>query len=138
MALSKVIYKGDLRTEATHLQSNTTIITDAPLDNQGRGEAFSPTDLVATSLGSCMFTLMGIAAKAHQISGLEGMEVYITKHMAADPRRIIKIEADIKFANGSSFTDKEKAILEHAARTCPVAKSLHPDIEQLISFTYSD
>lgn len=134
MNTSKVIYKGSLRTEATHLKSGQTIITDAPTDNNGKGEAFSPTDLVATALGSCMFTIMGIACDTHQILGFEGTVVDITKHMAADPRRISGITANITFAK--SFTEKERAILEHAAKTCPVAKSLHPDVLQEINFIY--
>lgn len=134
MITSKVTYLGELRTEAIHIQSGNVIITDAPKDNHGKGEAFSPTDLVATALGSCMFSIMGIACNTHHINGFEGTTVEITKIMAADPRRIIKVVAEIRFV--SNFTDKEKAILENAAKTCPVAKSLHPDIEQDIVFIY--
>ncbi|MBI3233778.1 MAG: OsmC family protein [Bacteroidetes bacterium] len=136
MITSKVTYKGELRTEATHLQSGNTIITDAPKDNHGKGEAFSPTDLVSTALGSCMFSIMGIACNTHDIKGFEGTTVEITKIMAQDPRRIVKIIAHVQFV--SHFTDKEKRILEHAALTCPVAKSLHPDIEQAIDFVYPE
>ncbi len=135
MITSKIKYLGELRTEATHIQSDNVIYTDAPKDNHGKGEAFSPTDLVATALGSCMFSIIGIACKTHQIDGFEGTTVEITKIMAADPRRIIKIIAEINFV--SSFSDKEKKILEHAAKTCPVAKSLHPDIEQDVRFIYT-
>ncbi len=134
MITSKIKYLGELRTEATHIQSDNVIYTDAPKDNQGKGEMFSPTDLVAAALGSCMFTIMGIACNTHKISGFDGTIVEITKIMAPDPRRIIKIIAEITFV--SKFTDKEKAILENAAKTCPVAKSLHPEIEQDIRFNF--
>src|SRR5690348_10911222 len=114
---SEVIYTGDLRTEAVHLKSGIKIITDPPVDNQGKGEAFSPTDLAATSLGSCMLTIMGIAARNHDMD-IKGTRVTINKIMAADPRRIIKIEVDM-YMPAISYTDKEKKILEHAAITCP-------------------
>lgn len=134
MFTSEIKYLGELRTEATHLSSGKVVITDAPVDNHGRGEAFSPTDVVSTALGSCMLTLMGIAANTHNID-MSGTTVQIKKHMAADPRRIIKIDVIITFDN-KNYTDKEKAILERAAITCPVAKSLHPDIEQAVVFNY--
>ncbi len=134
MPTSTITYLGDLRTEMTHLSSKTKVLTDAPTDNHGRGEAFSPTDLVATALGSCMLTLMGIAATTHGIAGLEGMKVEITKLMGADPRRIIGVHATIWLPR--PFDEKERIILERAALTCPVAKSLHPDIEQKIQFEY--
>lgn len=134
MTTSKVTYCGDLRTEAIHLQSGQAIITDAPTDNNGKGEAFSPTDLVATALGSCMFTIMGIACQNHKIEGFEGTTVEISKKMGSEPRRISGIKAVITFK--SQFTEKEKRILELAARNCPVAKSLHPDLEQDINFVY--
>ena len=127
-------YRGDLRTEATHLASENTIITDAPVDNNGRGEAFSPTDLVCAALGSCMMTIMGIVAERNQID-LTGMEISITKVMAANPRRIAEIKLLFTLPSGP-YTDKEKALLENAARTCPVALSLHPDVLQTVEFQY--
>lgn len=134
MATSEIKYLGDLRTEATHTQSGISIITDAPVDNQGKGEAFSPTDLLATSLGNCMLTIMGIAARTHHID-IKGATCSITKIMAAEPRRVSGIQGSISFlANG--FTDKDKKILEHAALTCPVYLSLHPDIKKEITFNY--
>ena len=125
---STITYLGDLRTECTHIRSGQTIITDAPVDNNGKGEAFSPTDLTATSLGTCMVTIMGISAKSHQIN-IDGTKLEITKHMASDPRRIIQIDVKIILPK-KSYSDKELKILEAAARTCPVALSLHPDIRQ--------
>lgn len=129
---SEIIYKGTLRTEAKHLQSNTIIETDAPLDNQGKGERFSPTDLMATSLGSCMLTIMGIKARDMDIS-LEGTEVDIEKIMKAEPRRIGGINVQFKFP-ALNLDDKQKTILERAAHNCPVAKSIHPDIEVNVEF----
>ena len=133
MATIHTSYLGDLRTEAEHLQSGNKLITDAPLDNNGKGEAFSPTDLLAASLGSCMLTIMGIAARTHNIT-IEGTTASITKIMAAEPRRVSEIHIEVKFP--LTFSDKEKSILEHAARTCPVLYSLHPDIKKEISFKY--
>ena len=127
-------YKGDLRTEATHIKSGEKIITDAPIDNQGKGEAFSPTDLLAASLGSCMMTLMGITARTHHIN-IEGSSMKITKIMASNPRRVIEVIIEIAIS-GKEFSEKEKEILENAALTCPVALSLHPDLKQTISFVY--
>lgn len=130
---SKVIYQGDLRTECEHLQSGTKILTDAPVDNKGKGEAFSPTDTVATSLASCMLTIMGIKAQEMDLD-IRGTFAEVTKSMAANPRRISKIE--IKFYFNSPFSEKETGILENAAQTCPVIYSLHPEIEKVISFSY--
>ncbi|UJH92243.1 OsmC family protein [Antarcticibacterium sp. 1MA-6-2] len=130
---SRVVYKGDLRTECEHLQSGNTFITDAPVDNQGKGEAFSPTDTVATALASCMLTIMGIKARDLGIN-IEDTSARVTKHMAADPRRISKIEIEFTFTKELEL--KHRAILENAAKTCPVIYSLHPDIEKLISFNY--
>ncbi|GAB3202740.1 putative OsmC-like protein [Pontibacter aydingkolensis] len=134
MTTIKSSYKGDLRTTATHVASTNTIITDAPVDNNGKGEAFSPTDLVCAALGSCMMTIMGITANRCSIN-IEGMEIDIVKVMAAEPRRIAEIILNFKMPS-NSYTAKDKAILENAARTCPVALSLHPDIKQTISFQY--
>lgn len=130
---SKVIYQGNLRTEATHLRSGTRIETDAPTDNNGKGERFSPTDLVATALASCMLTIMGIAARTHEIN-IEGTDCQIEKIMASNPRRIniIRIEMTIRGAN--NYSDKEKQIMEKAALTCPVYQSLHPDLKKEVTF----
>lgn len=134
MATIHSIYKGNLRTSAEHLASGNTIITDAPVDNNGRGEAFSPTDLVCAALGSCMMTIMGIVADRSNIN-IDGAEIDITKIMAPDPRRIVEVILTFKMPF-NNYTDKEKAMLENAARTCPVALSLHPDIKQSITFQY--
>lgn len=131
----KTIYQGGLRTEATHLDSSTTILTDAPKDNQGNGEAFSPTDLLATSLGSCMLTIMGIAARTHSIE-IEGTEAEITKIMAAEPRRVAEIKIIFNFPKEVEYSAKERKILEAAAHSCPAAKSLHPDLVQNITFNF--
>lgn len=129
-------YIGDLRTEATHLQSGTSILTDAPTDNNGRGEAFSPTDLVAGALGSCMMTIMGIVAQRHDIN-LVGSNMDITKIMTAQlPRKIAKIEVQLTVVSATELSDADRQRLINAAHTCPVALSLHPDIEQVISFDW--
>jgi putative redox protein len=134
METIRTVYKGDLRTEALHVKSGQKIITDAPTDNHGKGEAFSPTDLLSASLGSCMITLMGIAARTHNIN-IEGTSMKITKIMASNPRKVAEIVLDINMP-GKNYTDKEKMILEKAALTCPVALSLHPDLKQTVNFIY--
>ncbi|WP_187262145.1 OsmC family protein [Pontibacter beigongshangensis] len=134
MATIQSIYKGSLRTAAQHLASGTTVITDAPVDNNGKGEAFSPTDLVCAALGSCMMTIMGILSDRTGID-IEGMEIDITKIMAAEPRRIGEVVVHFRMP-AVNYSDKEKAMLENAARTCPVALSLHPDLKQSIQFQY--
>lgn len=134
MATSEIIYKGELRTNATHLQSGKQIITDAPIDNHGKGEAFSPTDLLATSLGCCMLTVMGIVAKRHSIN-MNETKVEIVKIMADNPRRVSEIHVEMHFPK-NNYTQKEKDLLEHTALTCPVAKSLHPDIKQKTRFHF--
>ncbi|MEY3193983.1 MAG: hypothetical protein RIQ78_79 [Bacteroidota bacterium] len=131
---STVTYLGELRTEATHLLSGTTIITDAPPDNQGRGEAFSPTDLCATSLASCLITIMGISARNHALD-ITGTYATINKIMGTDPRRIARIEINIKMPQ-NDFSIVEKKLLEAAARSCPVAFSLEKGIEQVLSFEW--
>ncbi len=133
MATSKVTYLGDLRTQAIHLQSGTEIITDAPVDNHGKGEAFSPTDLLATSFANCMLTLMGIAAHTHEID-MDGTIAEVTKVMAAEPRRVAEIHVNFSFPKKDEYSDKQKKILEHAALTCPVHYSLHPDIKRPVNF----
>lgn len=129
-----VTYLGELRTECTHLKSGNTFITDAPTDNQGKGEAFSPTDTVATGLGACMITVMGIKARDLEVQ-LTGSRVEVTKHMSASPRRISQI--DLVLYLPKAVSDKHRVILENTGRTCPVAMSLHPDIEQLVDFRWT-
>lgn len=133
---SQIIYHGELRNTLTHLASGQSLITDAPVDNRGKGEAFSPTDLTATSLGACMLTVMGIKA-ADMAIDISGTIVDIQKMMAAEPRRISGIKVVLNFPD-RYFDDKTRKILEHTALTCPVAKSLHPDILQDIHFIWSD
>lgn len=136
MATINTTYQGNLRTQATHNYSGNQIITDAPLDNQGRAEAFSPTDLMSASLGSCMMTIMGIAAKEHFID-ISGCTCSIQKIMAAEPRRVSEIQIIFNFPE-RTYSEKEQAILERSARNCPVAKSLHPDLIQNITFNFKD
>lgn len=135
MSTSKVIYTGELRTQATHLASGANFITDAPKDNNGKGEAFSPTDLVATALGSCMLTMMGILSKKEGITPIDGAIAEVTKVMYAEPRRIGEIHVTLTMP-ANSFSEKEKKMYEHTAHTCPVAKSLHQDLIQKISFIW--
>ena len=131
---SKVIYLGDLRTECEHVKSGDKFITDAPTDNNGKGEAFSPTDTVATALASCMLTVMGIKAKQMEGVELKGSTAEVTKIMKAEPRRIVRVE--IKLNLEGVQTEKEKKILEDTAKTCPVLNSLHPDMEKEIIFNW--
>jgi uncharacterized OsmC-like protein len=134
MKTSKIVYQGGLRTLATHIKSGKEVITDAPPDNNGKGDAFSPTDLLATALGSCMLTIMGIAANTHNIN-IDGTTIDITKVMAAEPRRVSEVIVEFTMAK-NNYTDKEKTILENAAFTCPVAKSLSADLKQTVTFNY--
>ena len=134
MPTSKVIYNGDLRTTCIHLLSNTSIITDAPLDNHGKGEAFSPTDTVATALAACMFTVMAIKAKDLNID-FKNSTAEVTKIMASEPRRISEIH--IIFYMNISVDDKTKVILERTAMTCPVIESLHTQIKKEINFNWN-
>lgn len=134
MKTSTIKYLGSLRTEATHLRSNTIIHTDAPVDNHGKGEKFSPTDLVATALASCMVSIMGIQANTSNIT-LGDIDAEITKIMSANPRKISEIVVVIHFSN-HNYTEREKTILMNAAKTCPVALSLHPDIKQTVTFNF--
>lgn len=128
------LYIGELRTEATHVKSGNTLITDAPMDNKGKGEAFSPTDLLATSLGSCMITIMGIAAREHGFN-IDGTRAKIWKIMASDPRRVGEVRIALTFPR-HDYTEKEKKIIERSAFTCPVYLSLHPDLKKTITFEY--
>lgn len=134
MKTSKIVYSGNLRTEAVHLKSGNKIITDAPPDNNGKGEAFSPTDLLATSLGCCMLTIMGIVAERHDIN-INGTGIEITKIMEANPRRVGEIIVEFTMPK-NNYSDKEKTLLENAAHTCPVAKSLSAELKQTVIFNY--
>ncbi len=134
MPTSTVIYKGELSTEAIHLESDSKLITDAPLDNNGLGRTFSPTDLLATSLASCMLTIMGIRARD---SGwdISGTRAEVTKTMASDPRRISRVTVEIEIMD-RGMSERQRKILEKAALTCPVALSLSDAVMQNVSFRY--
>ncbi len=131
MSTAKVTYLGNLRTECEHLKSGNTYITDAPIDNNGKGEAFSPTDTVATGLANCMLTVMGIKARDLKVV-LDGSTALVTKTMASNPRRISRI--DITMELPANVGKKHQKILENTGNTCPVHQSLHPDIERIITF----
>ncbi|MCG2612511.1 OsmC family protein [Flavobacterium sp. SM15] len=133
MATSKVTYLGDLRTSSVHLQSGNTIITDAPTDNHGKGEAFSPTDSVANALATCMLTVMGIKAKDLEVD-FTGSTAEVTKIMGPDPRRIVEIH--VNFDMNLATDEKTKTVLERTALTCPVYFSLHPEIKKEITFNW--
>ncbi|MGK4568864.1 OsmC family protein [Flavobacterium sp. 3HN19-14] len=130
---SKVTYLGDLRTSSIHLASGSEIISDAPVDNNGKGEAFSPTDTVANALASCMLTVMAIKANTMDVD-FTGSTASVTKHMQAEPRKISKIE--VVFDMSIAADEKTKTILERTALTCPVHLSLHPDIEKVVTFNW--
>ena len=134
--ISKVLYEGSLRTRAVHIASGSTIVTDAPTDNNGKGEAFSPTDLVATSLASCMLTIMGIIAERDGID-LKGAHAEVEKAMSKNPRRISKVGIRIHL-NGHLINPHDRDRLERAARHCPVGGSLHPEIEEEVIFVYDE
>ena len=135
MVRIQLSYQGGLRCSATHEPSGNTISTDAPLDNNGRGEAFSPTDLVATALGACMATVMGIVAERKDIP-LEGLRIEVRKHMSEDaPRRIARLEIDLHMPVPADHP--ERKLLESAARGCPVHHSLHPDIETVFNLIWA-
>jgi putative redox protein len=132
----KLTYEGDLHCSATHLPSGNTLVTDAPLDNNGRGQAFSPTDLVATALGSCMATVIGIVARRKELP-VEGMTVNVRKIMSDDlPRRIHRLELDLRIPLAASHPDRK--LLESAANGCPVHHSIHPDIEVVMNWFWQD
>lgn|SRR5690606_9422974 len=133
MPTSNITYVGELRTVCIHLQSGTEILTDAPTDNHGKGEAFSPTDLVATALGSCMVSIMGIKSRDLDVD-LKDSKVSVTKIMQSEPRKIAKIEVILDMSIETS--DKNKTILERAAMTCPVLLSLNSDIEKEVIFNW--
>lgn len=132
---SKVIYEGDLRCESEHLQSGTKIFTDAPTDNHGKGAAFSPTDLCATSLAQCMLTTIAILGKSRSIT-IEGSYAEITKNMNPNPRKIAEIVCDLYF-NGN-FSAEEKEFIKDTALNCPVALSLSSEVKKTVSFNFED
>ena len=134
MPTSTLKYLGNLRTEVTHVKSGQVVITDAPTDNNGNGEAFSPTDLMSTSLCACMITIMGVAAQTHKFS-IDGATAKITKIMSAEPRKVSEVQIEIKFPP-NNYSDKEKRIIEHIAHTCPVGLSLHPDLKQNVKLIF--
>ena len=131
---ASIIYTGNLRCQAEHIQSKTQIETDAPTDNHGKGERFSPTDMLCVSLATCMLTTMGIKAADMNVD-ITNAKAEVTKHMASDPRRVAKIEVEVSLpANGD---EKERLILEKTGNNCPVAKSVHPDIELVLNYKWS-
>jgi putative redox protein len=134
METAKTKYLGDLRTEIIHVRSGSTIITDAPVDNKGKGEYFSPTDMVASALGSCAFTIMGIAAKEHGFS-IDGCTCKITKIMSDNPRKIGEIKIEFDFT-ANEYTDNQKKIMELCVKTCPVALSLKDSLIQNVSLLF--
>ncbi|HNX44944.1 MAG TPA: OsmC family protein [Bacteroidales bacterium] len=136
MPVSVIRYTGNLRNVATHLRSGSEIITDAPIDNQGKGEAFSPTDLLATSLGACAITVIGIAAKTHGFT-VDGTEVSVNKIMAENPRRVAGVVVEFNFPP-EHYSEKQKQIIRRTADTCPVRLSLHPDLKQTFIFNFFD
>jgi len=134
METTRTKYLGDLRTEMLHVRSGKVVITDAPVDNKGKGEYFSPTDLVASALGSCIFTIMGIAAREHGFS-IEGASCSITKIMTDAPRKIGEIQIEFDMSS-NSYSDKQKEILEYCVKTCPVALSLNESVIQNVTLKF--
>ena len=134
MITIETIYKGELRTEAKHIRSSNIIITDAPVDNKGKGEAFSPTDLVAGALASCMLTIIGIKANDHNFN-IDNTKAHITKIMGTNPRRITEIMIHFDFPP-NEYSEKEQKLIINSAKSCPVAKSIHPDIKQTLRFNF--
>jgi putative redox protein len=132
---STVIYEGNLRTVCEHLRSGSKIETDAPVDNNGKGERFSPTDLVATALGTCMLTIMGMRASEMKLD-LRGLKIEVEKIMKADPRRIGKLNLTFHFPESLELTERQQIILQKAADTCPVKYSIHPDIELNVNYNW--
>ena len=135
MATVTAKYLGNLRTECTHVASGTKLITDAPVDNQGKGESFSPTDLCATALAACAMTIIGIYAQTRGVD-VTGTTIEVTKTMSANPRRIAKIEVIFNMPD-RDYSDKEKTMIHRSAMTCPVHLSLHPDVEQVFTFNWA-
>lgn len=134
METVRIEYIGDLRTRATHVRSGDSFITDAPVDNQGKGEAFSPTDLLATSLGTCAITTIGIAARAHGFD-VDGTQVKVTKIMASDPRRVSEVIVELSFPD-KGYSEKQKEFIRRTAEYCPVNRSLHPDLKQTFIYNF--
>lgn len=132
---ARIVYEGDLRTSATHIQSGSVLETDAPLDNQGKGERFSPTDLLAAALASCMCTIMGIAARTHGLN-VDGIVCELDKIMAVNPRRVGELKINVIFPKAAHIELKHRTILERAALTCPVYESLHPDLKKTVLFIW--
>ena len=132
---ASVVYEGHLRCTATHLQSGTAIETDAPTDNKGKGERFSPTDMVCVALGTCAITTMGIKAQDMGIE-LAGTTIDIQKHMVSDPRRIGKIDVVIRFPETLNLSEKDRVILERVGNNCPVVKSLSPDVNSHLVYEW--
>jgi putative redox protein len=136
MPTVKTTYLGDLRTDSTHLQSGNKLITDAPTDNMGKGEAFSPTDLLATATGTCILTTMAIVAQRDNID-LAGSEVGVTKIMTqTPPRRVARLEINLKMKSNIVLSTEQVKKLENTAHKCPVSLSLHPDVEQVLMFEW--
>ena len=131
---ASIIYKGHLRCECTHLQSGSRIETDAPTDNRGKGERFSPTDTLCVSLATCMITTMGIRCEDMQVD-ISGSRLEVTKHMLSEPRRIGKIEINL-YLPGEHISEKDRAVLEKIGDNCPVMKSLHPDLEVVTEYVW--
>ncbi|MEN6618283.1 MAG: OsmC family protein [Rikenellaceae bacterium] len=136
MTKIRTIYIGNLKTEAEHLKSGSKIITEAPEDNNGKGEKFSPTDLFAASLGSCMLTIMGIAAQAHGFL-IDGTHIETEKIMATNPRRVAELKLDIYFPR-NDYTEKQMRFIDASVKTCPVTNSIHPDVIKTIVYHFPD
>jgi putative redox protein len=132
---SSIIYKGQLRCKATHLQSGSIIETDAPTDNRGKGERFSPTDLLCVSLATCIVTTIGLKAADMQIN-LSDTNIEVTKHMLSDPRRVGKVDIKIQFPSALQLEEKERIIFQRVGDNCPVKKSLHPDVEVIVEYIW--
>lgn len=135
MATVTAHYLGNLRTACIHVASGTRLVTDAPVDNQGKGESFSPTDLCATALASCAMTIIGIYGQSHDVD-VTGTTIEVTKTMSANPRRIGRLEVIFTMPD-RDYTDEQKHMIEQAALTCPVCLSLHPDVEQVFTFKWA-
>ena len=133
---ASIIYKGQLRCECTHLQSGTVIETDAPTDNHGKGERFSPTDTLCVALATCVVTTMALKANTMQIN-LDGTGIAVTKYMLSDPRRIGKIDVILTIPTTAAADETTKLILQRVGDQCPVAKSLHPDLEVNIAYNWN-
>ena len=132
---ASIIYQGDLRCSATHLQSGTVIETDAPTDNRGKGEKFSPTDLLCVSLGTCIITTIAIKARDLNID-VKDTAIKVTKYMLSDPRRVGQVDVNVKFLTGFSIDENDKMLLQKTGDNCPVAKSIHPDIKVNILYQW--